>query len=345
MIRVLIVEDSVFMRTLVTDILRNDPEIEVVGDAPNGIVALERIRELEPDAITLDIEMPRMNGLEVLAALQGMEKKPKVLMLSSLTEKGAYLTRKAMESGADDFLLKPRDIVQAKDIGMDLVAKIKSLFFIPPSARSEDGEGEEAERIVLVGSSAGGPPMLDRLLSSMNGRVDAAVVITQHMPPGFTAPLSERLNRISVLPVKETVNGEPLIDGRVYVSKAGYHTMIVGDVNETGKAIGRVVHSRSPPLHAVRPAVDVTFSTAARVFKSDSLAVILSGMGNDGGEGAFMVKKAGGQVIVCREQDCLVYGMARSALERGCVDRVVPLDAIARNIMEFSSAAGVPHAG
>ncbi|WP_292393367.1 chemotaxis-specific protein-glutamate methyltransferase CheB [Methanoculleus sp. UBA303] len=343
MIRVLIVDDSLFIRTILRDLLKDSPDIEVVGTAVNGIDALGKIAELRPDVITLDIEMPRMNGLGVLEALQGKSVGPKVIVLSTLTSRQADMTHQALRLGADDFMLKPRDVPNVRGIERELIQKIRNLVSLPAVVRSPEPQKSEADTVVLIGSSAGGPPMLDSLLSALPADLPAAVVITQHMPEGFTASLAERLNRISPLPVKETANGDTLQTGSVLVSKAGYHTVISGVYAGAGRTHGRVVHSTAPPLHAVRPAVDTTFTSAARVFGPRTVSVILSGMGSDGGEGTLAVKTAGGTTMVCAEEDCLVYGMARSALARDCVDRVVPLRNIAREIGRAVSRLEVNH--
>lgn len=343
MIRVLIVDDSLFIRTILRDLLKDSPDIEIVGTAVNGIDALEKIAELAPDVITLDIEMPRMGGLEVLEALQGQSAKPRVIVLSTLTSRQADMTRRALGLGADDFMLKPKDVPNVRGIERELVQKIRNLVLLPTVVKPAATRKQEADAVVLIGSSAGGPPMLDTLLSALPPDLPAAVVVTQHMPVGFTASLAERLNRVSPLPVKETGNGDVLQNGAVLVSQAGYHTVISGIASDGRKNHGRVVHSTAPPLHAVRPAVDTTFTSAARVFGPRAVSVILSGMGSDGGEGTLAVKTAGGTTMVCAEEDCLVYGMARSALSRDCVDRVVPLRNLAREITRAVSRLEVDH--
>jgi two-component system, chemotaxis family, protein-glutamate methylesterase/glutaminase len=332
MIRVLIVDDSLFIRTILRDLLKDSPEIEIVGTAVNGIDALAKIADLKPDVVTLDIEMPRMNGLEVLEALRKERVRPKVIVLSTLTSRQADMTHRALRLGADDFMLKPRDVPNVRGIERELIQKIKNLVSLPAVVRSSEVQKGKADAVVLIGSSAGGPPMLDSLLSALPADLPAAVVVTQHMPEGFTASLAERLNRVSPLPVRETANGDTLQTGTVLIAKAGYHTVISGVYAGAQKTAGRVVHSTAPPLHAVRPAVDMTFTSAARVFGPRTVSVILSGMGSDGGEGMLALKNAGGSTMVCAEEDCLVYGMARSALARNCVDRVVPLKNLASEI-------------
>lgn len=329
MAKVLIVDDSVFMRTVIRDMLQKDHSIEIVGTASNGIDALEKIRTLKPDLITLDIEMPRMTGLDVLRELKTASWRPKTLMLSSLTSEGAEMTTEAIRLGADDFMLKPKDLPQLRLIADELVATIRHLTTnrIPlqdtlPKISHKDGS---ADHLVLIGSSAGGPPMLDAVLAKLPANLPAGVVITQHMPVGFTAPLAARLSRVAHMPVKETENGDTLKTGSVYISKAGVHTMISAAMTMDGKHTGRIIHSNSPTVHGVRPAVDKTFESAARVFGKNIVSVILSGMGNDAGAGAFAIKEAGGTSIICDQKDCLVYGMARSAIQKNAVDMVLPL--------------------
>jgi two-component system, chemotaxis family, protein-glutamate methylesterase/glutaminase len=334
MVKVLIVDDSVFMRTVIRDMLSKDASLEIVGTASNGLDALEKIKLLQPDIITLDIEMPKMNGLEVLKELKLIKKRPKVLMLSSLTSKDAEMTHEAIRLGADDFMLKPTDLHHVREISDELVVKVKHLLtlhtpVIPHNLPTRTGV---ADRVVIIGSSAGGPPMLDSLLAMLPADLPAGVVVTQHMPVGFTAPLAERFNRIAMMPVKETENGDLIETGKILLSKAGVHTVISGVIEPNGKKAGRIVHSNSPPLHGVRPAVDKTFESAAQVYGKNVVAVVLSGMGNDAGEGAAAIKQAGGVSLICDEKDCLVYGMARSAIAKNAVDQVLPLKKLAHEI-------------
>jgi two-component system chemotaxis response regulator CheB len=349
MSKILIVDDSVFMRTVIRDMLQKDHSLEIVGTASNGIEALEKISTLKPDLITLDIEMPRMNGLEVLRELKKASWRPKTLMLSSLTSEGAEMTSEAIRLGADDFLLKPKDIPQLRLIADELVATIHHLTtdILPlrehmPTVPHKD---ESAERVVLIGSSAGGPQMLDAVLAKLPADLPAAVVVTQHMPVGFTAPLAARFNRIAHMPVKETENGDMLKNGTVLLSKAGVHTMIGAAMTTDGKRTGRIIHSNAPPVHGVRPAVDKTFESAAQVFGKNIVSVILSGMGNDAGAGASAIKLAGGKSIICDQKDCLVYGMARSAIQKNAVDSVLPLaripDAVERLVAKMAEDAHV----
>ena len=335
MVKVLIVDDSVFMRTVIRDMLTGDASIEIVGTASNGLDALEKIKELSPDLVTLDIEMPKMNGLEVLKELKKIKKHPKILILSSLTSKDAEMTHDAIRLGADDFMLKPKDLPHVREIAKELISKVRHLASLSSTGVSHTtppSPATSADRVVLIGSSAGGPQQVDTLLSLLSPDLPAGVIITQHMPVGFTAPLAERFNRVATMPVKETRNGDLLETGKILLSKAGVHTVVSGVIGENGKTTGRIVHTTSPPVHGVRPAVDKTFESAAHVYGKNALSVILSGMGNDAGEGARAIKEAGGVSLICDEKDCLVYGMARSAIRNNAVDRVIPLKKISQEI-------------
>ena len=334
MVKVLIVDDSVFMRTVIRDMIGKDASLEIVGTAANGIEALEKISSLAPDVVTLDIEMPKMNGLEVLKELRKLPRRPKILMLSSLTSKDAEMTFEAIRLGADDFMLKPKDLPHVRDIADELVSKIRHLptlpsITIPRPAPLSTGA---ADRVVLIGSSAGGPPMLDTLLAMLPADLPAGIVITQHMPVGFTAPLAERFNRIATMPVKESENGDLIETGKIILSRAGVHTIISAIIGPDGKKAGKIIHSTAPPQHGVRPAVDKTFESAAQVYGKNIVSVVLSGMGNDAGEGAFAIRQAGGTNIICDEKDCLVYGMARSVIAKNSADQVLPLAKIAKEI-------------
>jgi two-component system chemotaxis response regulator CheB len=324
-IRVLVIDDSHFMRIVIRNMLDKATGIEVIDTAADGVEGLKKILEYVPNVITLDIEMPRMNGLELLDKITSLDNKPKVLMLSSLTSQGAEMTHRALRQGADDFMLKPKDLSSVRGIEKELATRIKHLMQIPSHAPHAPEKRELARSVVMIGSSAGGPTMLDTILSSLNPALPSAVVVTQHMPPGFTAPLAERLNKISFLPVRESQNGDLLEKGIVLVSRAGVHSVLSTTVGSRGEKGGRIIHSTEPPVHSVRPAVDRTFSSGAKVYGERAVGVLLSGMGKDGGEGSREITEAGGLVLAVPEEDCLVYGMIRSALERNAIDQIVPL--------------------
>jgi len=338
MIRVLIVDDSLFIRTIVNDMLADDPDIEIVGTAVDGLDAITKIEELRPDLMTLDIEMPNLNGIELLSKRREIAHFPKTLMLSSLTSEGAELTKKSMDLGADDFMLKPKGIKNLRENGTVLQQKIKNICNISYVPSKRKPTGIVADRIIAIGSSAGGPPMLDVVLSKLPADIKAAVVVTQHMPKGgFTAALAARLNKISPLEVKESEDGDILKQGQVIISQAGCHTVIEPH-SAGGKRGGKIAHANTPPLHNVKPAVDKTFESAATVYGKHVVACILSGMGNDGGAGMAAIKKAGGDTLLCRKEDCLVYGMARSALQHNSVDEVLPLKDIGQRLATVSNS-------
>ncbi|MDP3564879.1 MAG: chemotaxis protein CheB [Methanoregula sp.] len=331
-----------FMRTIIRDMLTKDTSIEIVGTASNGAEALERIDSLSPDLITLDIEMPVMNGIEVLKVLQKRAKRPKILMLSTLTSIGAEQTTQAIHLGADDFMLKPKDIPHVREIGEELINKVKHLISLPSKSviRKEPVNTGPADRVVLIGSSAGGPPMLDILLAELPANLKAGVIVTQHMPPGFTAPLAERFNRITQMPVKETDTGDIIQTGKILLSKAGFHTVVSGALSEHNKKIGRIIHTNSPPLHGVKPAVDKTYESAVTVYGKNIVSVTLSGMGNDAGAGALVIQDAGGINLVCEEKDCLVYGMARSVIKHNAASQILPLKKLAKEIEKAVQGMG-----
>jgi two-component system chemotaxis response regulator CheB len=322
------------MRTIIRDMISKDPAIDVVDTASNGVDALEKIQNLEPDLVTLDIEMPRINGIQVLEELKKVKKRPKVLMVSSLTSKDAEMTHQAIRLGADDFMLKPTDIPKVREIAEELISKIKHLASLPVQKRviKTATKTESARRVVLIGSSAGGPPMLDTLLAALPPDLPAGVMVTQHMPPGFTAPLAERFNRIASMQVRETENGDTVETGKILLSRAGVHTIISGVIEGKNIKTGRIVHSNAPPIHGVRPAVDKTYESAALVYGKNIVSVTLSGMGNDAGAGALAIRQAGGTNLVCDERDCLVYGMARSVISHNAADKILPLNKLAEEI-------------
>ncbi len=350
MIRVLIVDDSLFIRTILRDLLKGaPPDIEVVGTAVNGIDALEKISSLKPDVVTLDIEMPRMNGLETLEALSGgVPAKPKVIVLSTLTSRQADMTHQALRLGADDFMLKPRDVPNVRGIESELIQKIRNLVALPTIVKPAVISRNEADAVVLIGSSAGGSPP-DARHTPLRASAGPACRGRRH--PAHARGVHRIARRapeqgLCSPPVKETENGDSLQTGTILIAKAGFHTIVSGVAAGKGKNYGRIIHSTAPPrLHAVRPAVDKTFASAAHVFGPRTVSVLLSGGmgGNDGGEGMFAVKTAGGRTMVCAEEDCLVYGMARSALSRNCVDKVVPLKGLAREITRAVKQLEVNH--
>jgi len=342
-IQVLVVDDSAFARFSVSRHLQDDPDIEVIGFGRDGIDGVEKVRSLRPDVVTLDVEMPRMNGLLALEQIMSTCPTP-VIMLSSLTGEGTEATIKALELGAIDFFLKHSQVSPAGNDGMvnDLRAKIK----VAATAKVRRSEREAcrqpaffdtktpcvrkaypANKVVVIGSSTGGPRALYELIPGLPADIPAGVLLIQHMPPGFTKSLAERLNQISVVEVKEAEPGDVVGRGQVIVAPGGYHMTIT-----KGAAIGL---NQDKPVCGVRPSVDVTMESVAQSFGTSSLGVVLTGMGTDGTRGTSLIKAVGGRVVAEHESTCTIYGMPRSVIEAGNADRVVPLPQVASQVVKM----------
>lgn len=343
MVRVLIVDDSAFARISIARQLSSDLEIEVAGVAGDGIAALEKIRELSPDVVTLDVEMPRMNGLETLERIMVQEPTP-VVMLSNLTSQGSAIAVRALELGAVDFFLKasPANPAGFQVRDSDLATKVKLAASVgkgklkvatakresrPRSerlpARSSDAQG----KVIVIGSSTGGPAALYELIPSLPGELPAAMLVIQHMPSLFTRSLANRLNQLSEIEVKEAEPGDSLQKGLALVAPGGYHLVVKKD-----EKIGL---SRGAPVLGLRPAVDVTMQSVARFYGTSVIGVVLTGMGSDGTRGAALIKAAGGQIIAQDEATSIVYGMPRSVVEAGSADSVLPLEQIAGELVKM----------
>jgi two-component system chemotaxis response regulator CheB len=316
-------------------------EICVVGVAKNGLEAIAMARELSPDVITMDVEMPKMDGITALRSI--MKERPvPVIMLSAVTKEGAWQTIMALSAGAVDFVSKPSGSISL-DIGNvkeALIEKIRvackanrsRLLDLPPIPDREKvplkASLVRSKKVVVIGSSTGGPGALERVVSKLPRELAAGVLIVQHMPPGFTRSLAERLNRISAIDVKEAEDGDVILDGRALLAPGNYHMIV-----RKGAGFARIVSmSQEPPVHRVRPAVDVTMKSASRVFGSSIVGVVLTGMGSDGAFGLKDIKEQGGRTIACDEKTSVIFGMPKAAIELGCVDRVASLDDIAGDI-------------
>lgn len=339
-LRVMVVDDSAFMRFSIIQQLNEDPEIQVVGSASNGNEALRLIPQLQPDVITLDVEMPHLDGLSTLREI--MKKFPRpVIMVSSLTKEGASETIQALMLGAVDFIPKPDNSLDIRTAMGEIIAKIKlaarakvkrstsNLLGIAPSQTSN--QTEKAVRsyskmapVILIGSSTGGPGALSEIVPALPANLPSPVVIVQHMPAGFTRSLSERLNSLSPLKVKEAEPGDALMVGQVLVAPGGFHMTL--DENE------RVTLNQKPAVHGVRPAVDVTLNSLNMHFGKNMIGVILTGMGSDGSLGMSILHSAGGYVIAEHESTCVVWGMPRSVVEAGAASIVLPRPKIAKAI-------------
>ena len=339
-IRVMIVDDSAFMRFTISNRLSEVPGLTVVGTARDGEEALALIPRLQPDVITLDVEMPRLNGLATLREIMANFPRP-VIMLSSLTSEGASETIQSLTYGAVDFIAKPAAKANIDAVMDELVAKIRKavkarVFAIPLARRPVDSSVERPakptrtlaaqDKVVVIGSSTGGPRALNTVVPQLPGDLSAAVIIVQHMPVGFTRTLAERLDSVSHLQVKEAAPGDRLEVGKALVAPGGFHMVL--DAN------GHIALNQNPPVHGVRPAIDVTLSSVAQKYGSSVVSVILTGMGSDGTNGSALVHSNGGVVIAEDEASCVVWGMPRSVVEAGVADIVSPLADVAWQIIK-----------
>ena len=338
LIKVLVVDGSAAAGAVLSRRLENDPEIEIVGQAVDGFQAVGKVKALKPDVVTLDIEMAGMDGLTALQQIVA-ERGTAVILVSADTYEGAEVILKALELGAIDFVLKPtvggsRAFEQVVDA---LLPKVKLAARANVSASSAVAKGKVAQpgaagtepawqdRLVVIGSSTGGPQALRVVLASLPADTGVPVLAVQHMPEGFTRPLAERLNGIVALPVEEAQYGSKLTPGRVLIAPANFHMIL--------DRSGEVRLTSGEKECGVRPSIDVTMESAAEVYGSATVGVVLTGMGSDGTRGAGVIKEAGGRVIVQDEASSVVYGMPRSVVEAGYADRVVPLGRVASEVV------------
>jgi two-component system chemotaxis response regulator CheB len=348
-IRVLVVDDSALIRQMLTHALDLDPRIEVVGFARNGVEALEKVAQLRPDVITLDIEMPELTGLEALPFII-RESDARVLMLSSLDDPDTTYT--ALSAGAVDFIAKPKAgfASSLSELADDLSKKIKTAYRIPPDKRvavssailagrrpGEDDERvapstgtmpKEPGRLVVMAASTGGPPALERVFAGLASNAPVAFMVVQHLPAGFTASFAKRLARIAGFPVTEASHGMRVEAGRGYIAPYGRHMTVVGAPGQATTV--RLVDTA--PVHGVRPAADPLFESAATAYGEAVTGVILTGMGQDGASGLSAVKDAGGRTVVQDEPTSVVWGMPGAAVRRGAAQVVAPIDRIATEI-------------
>jgi two-component system chemotaxis response regulator CheB len=337
-VRVLIVDDSAFMRHTITKYLQTDSGIAVVGAAHDGLDALAKIPALKPDVVTLDVEMPRMDGLTALKRIMAECPTP-VVMVSALTQQGATATIRALMRGAVDFVPKPSAGRDIRTIIEEVTRKVKTAAGVrplaptvpekapsAPAAKLQPRPFHKGDPVVIIGASTGGPRALQQVLSDLPPDLPAAVAVVQHMPQGFTHSLAQRLDECSPLAVREAADGDRLTRRVVLLAPGDFHLRL----NRR-----RVILDQGPPRHHVRPAADVTMESAAESHGSAVIGVVLTGMGSDGTEGATLVKEAGGKVIAEHESTSVVYGMPRSVVEAGLADQVVPLPDVAPMLMEM----------
>jgi len=342
-IRVLVVDDSTTIRAILRRLLQAAGDIEVVGSAADGHQALEAVERLSPDVITLDVEMPHLDGLQTLELL--LERHPlPVVMCSSLTSEGADATIRALELGAVDFIEKPGVGKLDGTLGETLTEKVRHAAQARVARRvtlntntPRAFRGVWQPRILLIGASTGGPSAIREVVTSLPPDFGLPVVIVQHMPQGFTRSFAERLNTLGPLRVDEAEAGMRLEPGRALLAPGGFHLEFDSD--------RRAVLSDGPTEEGVRPAVNVTMESIAKLRDSAPLAVILTGMGRDGRRGAELIREVGGTVIVEDASTCVVYGMPRAIAEAGLADEVIPRDRIASAIVRHATARPVSRVG
>jgi len=343
-IKVLVVDDSAFMRKVLSDLFAAEVDFTVVDMARNGKDAIEKVKHLKPDVITMDVEMPVLDGISALETIMRETPTP-VVMVSSLTREGADATLRALEKGAVDFVAKTAGPISSIDqIRTEILAKCRAaakanvrqlIRPAPPSRPPAPDYRPPAfapgvdEQIVAIGTSTGGPRALQEVLTRLPGNLPCPVVIVQHMPPGFTKSLAERLNSLSAISVKEAQAGDVLRPGLAVIAPGDYHMTLE---REGAKTVVKL--NQEPPVGGHRPSVDPTMEAVARIFGPRALGVILTGMGHDGSRGMKAIKTRQGYTIAEDQSTTVVYGMPKAAIELGVVDKVVPLPAIAAEIIK-----------
>jgi len=352
-VRVLVVDDSALMRKLIPQMIEEDQSIEVVGTAMDGNFCLKKIEELHPNVVTLDLQMPGMNGIDTLKEIMRRNPLP-VIVVSSHSVEGASITFKALGLGAFDFVPKPQDATgHMADVARQLIAKIKvaaeSKVVRPGSSQQTLLRPQKIEaskyapapnRTIAIGISTGGPQALEFLLSQLPAEFPGTIVVVQHMPEGFTDMFARRLDELCALRVKEAQSGDVLQAGRVLICPGSRHMRVkrmpMGDI---------VVLNDDIPVNGHRPSVDVLFRSVATEFGASSIAVLMTGMGDDGAQGLGAIKKAGGMTIAQSEESCVVFGMPKAAIERGYATRVVGLDVLSSTLQALCGRNESPVGG
>ena len=340
-IKVLVVDDSAFMRMVLKDIIDKQPDMKVIGMAKDGLEAVEKVVKLKPDVVTLDVEMPKLNGFEALKII--MKKTPtRIIMVSSLTSRDAAITIECLESGALDFIQKPAGSTSwtFRQVQDDLLKKIHEAMKVSINVlanpqktitrKKRESVQSIGKKILLIASSTGGPRSLDKVVPLLPEKIGVPVVIVQHMPAGFTKSLANRLDKISELKVKEAEEGDILEKDTVYIAPGNFHL----GLKKSGTNISLYLDS-SEKINNVRPAADFTFDSAAEIYKQNIVGVVLTGMGRDGTKGAFKIKHYGGKIIAESKETCVVYGMPKAIVEEGYADYILPNTQIADKIVDI----------
>lgn len=348
-IRVLIVDDSAVMRGLLRMTLATCLDIELVGMAEDGVAGIEAIERLRPDLVLLDIEMPRMNGFEVLAEIRAHNSPAKVIICSTLTQRGASITLEALARGATDYVAKPTAQLGAREgletLSRELLPKIRSLFFarrdelrsgaVHPPSRIPSGiavKSPISPRILVVGASTGGPAALEKFLPALPEDFPLPVLIVQHMPRVFTRLLAERLNGLCNIPVRESVDEEKIQAGTAYLAPGDWHMKVVGSITCCSLRLTQAL-----PEQICRPSVDMLFQSTAKVYGAGTLAVVLTGMGSDGLGGCRAIHDAGGTILVQDRVTSSVWGMPGTVAEAGLARRILPLESLSAEVIRLST--------
>lgn len=338
MVRVLVVDDSAFMRSAISDILKSDPEIEVIGTARDGIEAVEMTQAMSPDVVTMDYEMPRMNGIEAVREIMKLKPTPCV-MVSSYTKEGAHITLRALEEGAVDFIPKgiEKRVTELFKIKDEIIRKVKSAARakLRKTVKADTLETKEVKpkpptglmKAIVVGASTGGPQAISEIIPMLPKDLPAGILVVIHMPPIFTATLAERLAEKAKVEVKEAKKGDAIKPGLVLIAPGGIHTKV--------KPGGVVELSQDPRNSIYIPSINEAMKTAAIAFRSRTIGIIMTGMGNDGVEGLRTIKSAGGKTVVQDESTSVVSGMPRAAVEAKAADHVVGLHSIPEIIIRL----------
>ncbi|WP_192458730.1 protein-glutamate methylesterase/protein-glutamine glutaminase [Musicola keenii] len=341
-IKVLCVDDSALMRQIMTEIINSHPDMEVVATAPDPLVARDLIKKFNPQVLTLDVEMPRMDGLDFLEKLMRLRPMP-VVMVSSLTGKGSEITLRALELGAIDFVTKPQLGIRegmlayseliAEKIRMAAKARLPQRnTTVTPTLVMPSTPLLSSEKLIAIGASTGGTEAIRHVLQPLPP-TSPALLITQHMPPGFTKSFAERLNKLCQITVKEAEDGERVLPGHAYIAPGARHLELV----RSGANYQVKLHD-GPPVNRHRPSVDVLFHSVAQYAGRNAVGVILTGMGNDGAAGMLELHQAGAYTIAQNEASCVVFGMPREAIALGGVDEVVDLHQVSQRMLAQISA-------
>jgi len=351
-VRVIVVDDSAVMRKLIPGLLERDKNIEVVATAIDGDFALSKIEQLKPDVVTLDVDMPRMDGMTTLGQIVSRYAIP-VVMLSSLTSRGAALTMQALEMGAVDFICKPKAAAQIANMADELISKVKSAASTkvmsykglaaqkaarPASGRTPESPAvpfyrSDSAALLVIGASSGGPHALRYLLPKIPQDFGAPILIVQHMPESFTSMLAKWLNEICALEVREAKEGDVAVPGTALIAPGTAHLK----VKRRSNGAGEVMLEKGRPVNGHIPSVDVLFRSVAREYGAGVMAVIMTGMGSDGAEGIGEIKKAGGHTLAQDKESSAIFGMPKVAIERGYIDKILSLTEIPDYLV---SAAG-----